>query len=157
LPAPEFDSSLVDLPPPQRQRSMLRRYKLMAERELAAALESAGPREMQLIEQVLSERRAATTARGPLPTSATPRQIDGEQNVADRVSKLPAAEARRLLRGLAADATSDAETRLQALTLLATSGDPELAAIARQRALEDSDPRVADLAMKILRERQQQK
>jgi hypothetical protein len=72
--------------------------------------------------------------------------------LADRVSKLPPAQARTLLRSLVVDPTEDAETRLEALTLLATSGDPQLAEIARTRALEDADPRVADLALRILRQ-----
>ena len=62
---------------------------------------------------------------------------------------MPAAEAREQLRRLVHDA--DPEVRLRALTLLTTSGDPQLDAIVRQRAVEDSDPRVAELATRILR------
>ena len=40
---------------------------------------------------------------------------------------------------LVAEPSASPETRLQALTLLATSGDPQLVEIARNRALEDSD------------------
>jgi hypothetical protein len=68
----------------------------------------------------------------------------------DRAGTLPAAEARRLLRWFVTDA--DAEVRLHALTLLATTGDPHLAEIARERAVEDADPRVADLATKLMKQ-----
>jgi hypothetical protein len=47
-------------------------------------------------------------------------------------------------------ADEDAEVRLQALTLLATTGDPQLAEIARERAVDDADPRVAEFATKLL-------
>jgi hypothetical protein len=66
----------------------------------------------------------------------------------ERAATLPPAEARLLLRWFVAD--EDAEVRLHALTMLATTGDPQLGAIARERAIEDADPRVAELAMKLI-------
>ena len=92
----------------------------------------------------VADAAAARASQAAVPTS--------DRDLADRVSELPPAQARALLHVLIADSTEDAETRLQALTLLATSGDPQLAAIARQRALEDADPRVAELATRILRD-----
>jgi hypothetical protein len=157
LPPPSSESAVVDVPPPARQRALLRRYRQMSERELSAELTTADPRSALMIEQQLRERRAAVTARGPGAASADTTNGGDKtpSELADRISKLPAPEARRVLRQLVTASASDADTRLEALTLLATTGDPDLAAIARQRALEDADPRVADLAMKILRDAEQ--
>jgi hypothetical protein len=69
----------------------------------------------------------------------------------DRVDLLPPSDARRLLRWFVTD--EDADVRLHALTLLATAGDPQLAEIARRRAIDDADPRVAELAAKLLQQR----
>lgn len=161
LPPPEMDESLVDIPPPRLQRAILRRYRLMTDRELAAEFANAKPYDALVIEQVFRERQneqTRVTARGPRQaTRKSSGNGDSGEPLAKRVSKLPASDARRMLRTLATDASSSAETRLEALTLLATTGDPGLAEIARQRALEDADPRVADLAMRILRESEQAK
>jgi hypothetical protein len=163
LPPPERDPALVNMPRPAQQRSMLRRYRVLSDRELAAALTTAAPDEAALIAQVQRERQSPPTARGPGRASSPPRTTPptpgspsgDEPRLVDRLRRLPAAQARQMLRQLAADATGDAQTRWEALSLLATSGDPELTAIARQRALEDSDPQVAELAMRILRGDQQ--
>jgi ABC-type oligopeptide transport system substrate-binding subunit len=141
----------VDVPTPQAQRLMLRKYRQMSDRELATAAVGAGEYETKLVEQVLRERKLPATTNRIAGAAAVPR-ANADRVLADRVSKLPPAQARTLLRSLVVDATEDAETRLEALTLLATSGDPQLAEIARARALEDADPRVADLALRILRQ-----
>lgn len=153
LPPPSAPAAVVDVPSPQRQRAMLRRYRQMSDRELTAELAKADPHAALMIEQTLRERRALVTARGPgvAPPATSDAAVQAPSELADRISRLPAPEARRVLRQLVTDAAGDADARLEALTLLATTGDPELAAIARQRALEDADPRVADLALKILR------
>jgi HEAT repeat protein len=69
----------------------------------------------------------------------------------ERAATLPTRDARLLLRWFLAD--DDADVRLQALTTLATSGDPKMAEIARRAAVEDADPRVADLASRLMRQR----
>jgi HEAT repeat protein len=69
----------------------------------------------------------------------------------ERAATLPTGDARLVLRWFLAD--DDADVRLQALTTLATSGDPKMAEIARRCAVEDADPRVADFASKLLRQR----
>ena len=46
-----------------------------------------------------------------------------------------------------------ADVRLQALTILATTGDPKLGELARERAVEDADPRVAAFASELMRTR----
>jgi hypothetical protein len=69
----------------------------------------------------------------------------------ERAAQLPPTDARKVLRWFVAD--EDAEVRLQALTILATTGDPQLAELARERAVEDADPRVAAFASELLRTR----
>ncbi|BBO32762.1 hypothetical protein [Lacipirellula parvula] len=69
----------------------------------------------------------------------------------ERASQLPPAEARRLLRNFVAD--GEPQVRLQALTMLATAGDPQLMELARERAVEDADPRVSAFASELLRKR----
>lgn len=160
LPAPAADPSLVDIPTPQQQRVLLRKFRLMSDRELATRLATASGFEALVLQQAMRERQRVATARGPNSRTtssaplAAPKRRETERALYDRVSKLPAENARTLLRELASDNDEDADTRLQALTLLATSGDPQLTELARRRALEDADPRVADLATRILREGQ---
>ena len=66
----------------------------------------------------------------------------------DELTKLPAAVARRWLRWLLDDV--DGEVRLRALTMMATTGDPQLFDLARRRAVEDADERVVKLAAQIM-------
>jgi hypothetical protein len=63
---------------------------------------------------------------------------------------LPARTARRWLKELLSDEL--AEVRLEALTALATTNDPELVSIARELAVRDTDPQVADLATRIMQD-----
>jgi hypothetical protein len=141
---------VIDVPSPLEARLLLRRYRKLSNRELAARLGSTNGYELLAIEQVLRERKMPTASR-PTTASAGPR-VDADRQLFERVGQLPAAEARRLLRDLVADPNEATEVRLEALSLLATSGDPQLADIARQRVMEDTDPRVAELATQILRQ-----
>lgn len=68
----------------------------------------------------------------------------------DRLSDLPANQARRWLRMLLTD--SSADVRLRALSAMATTDDPRLFQIAQEMALGDSDSRVAELATRIMRQ-----
>lgn len=69
----------------------------------------------------------------------------------ERAAQLPPAEARRLLRNFVNDA--EPKIRMQALTMLATACDPKLMELARERAVEDADPRVSAFASELLRRR----
>ncbi len=151
LSPPAPTESVVDVPSPLEARRLLRRYRQMSDRELTTRLVAASGYDALAIQQVLRERKLPASAVRPAPTSGAQR-LDAERLLFERVGKLPAAAARKLLRQLVADETEAADIRLEALTLLATSGDPQLAEIARRRALEDADPRVADLATQILRD-----
>jgi hypothetical protein len=58
--------------------------------------------------------------------------------------------ARRWLREFLTD--EDPDVRLEALSVLAASSDPELVPLARELAVHDRDPRIADLATRILQD-----
>jgi hypothetical protein len=154
LPPPPAESSLVDVPSPTEARILLRRYRQLSLSELRETLAATRGYESLAVQQVLRERQAPAAA-GPRAVSPQSPPSDAEQHLSERISSLSAAEGRDLLRNLASNPAEPAEQRLQALALLATSGDPQLASIARERALNDPDPSVADLASRILRDSQQ--
>jgi len=147
-PAPA--AAVVDVPSPQDMRHLTRKLRELADRELVARLASAEKFEALAARRVLRERGYSdaivdmTRRLEQLPAAERREAID-------RAASLPAAEARRLLRWFVAD--EDAEVRLQALTMLATTGDPQLPEIARRRAVEDADPRVAELATQLMKQR----
>lgn len=150
LPGPLPSQAVVDVPTPLEARRTLRQYRQMPDRELTRRLAGASGYELLAIQQVLRERKLPTATR-PTPQRAAA-GVDVDRKLFERVGKLPTAQARTMLRELVADPTESADMRFEALSLLATSGDPMLAEIARSRALNDADPRVADLATRILRE-----
>lgn len=149
LPAPPLSNEVVDVPSPAEARHRMRRYRQLSDSELAALLGAGSSYESLAVRQVLRERgkaEATTTARRPGSVTDASRE-----KVLETISRLPAAEGRAMLRRLVVDA--DPEVRLQALTILATTDDPQLATIVRRRAVEDADPRVTELASRILKER----
>jgi hypothetical protein len=75
---------------------------------------------------------------------------DGRAHVVDMVLKLPGAEVRPWLFLLGDD--EDADVRLMAVTVMATSDDRALIEKAWQISIRDEDPRIADLSVH-LRER----
>jgi hypothetical protein len=153
LPAPAGPEPIDDVPSPLEARFLQRQLRRLSDRDLTYKLISATPYEALAIQQILDERNSAAAA-SPFTQQVAPRRVGDERALYDRLGNLPTAEARDLLRALVADGAEETEIRLQALTLLATSGDPQLETIARERAMEDADPRVAELATRILRERQ---
>lgn len=147
LPAPPRRDLVVDVPSPAESRHMMRRYRQLTDVELAALMDAGSPYESLAVRQVLRERgSAAATAQRPRSVTDASRE-----KLLETLSRLPAAEGRVMLRRLVVD--DDAEVRLQALTILATTDDPQLTAIVRRRAVEDADPRVTELASRILKER----
>jgi hypothetical protein len=150
---PESDpppAPIVDIPSPPEMQLLTRQLRQLTDRELMARSD-AGPRfEAAAARRVLvgrgySERVLDAAGEiGRLPASQRLESLE-------RACALPPGEARLLLRWFVAD--GDAEVRLKALGLLGTTGDPKLIEIARQRAVEDADPRVADLATKLMRQK----
>ena len=141
--------AVVDVPGPDEMRRTFRRLRELSDRELLSRLSQATLYEGHAIREVLRQRGISEELlqlisdleQGP----ATERRA-----ALGRIGLLPSSSSRRLLRWFVAD--QDVEVRLEALSLLATSGDPRLPEIARQRAIEETDPRVAELAQRILRE-----
>jgi hypothetical protein len=139
----------IDVPSPLDQRHAKQRLRGLSDQQLIAMSETASRFEATAARQLLRGRGYSedllriTRELQQLPAAERRESLD-------RAGTLPAAEARRLLRWFVTDA--DAEVRLHALTLLATTGDPHLAEIARERAVEDADPRVADLATKLMKQ-----
>jgi hypothetical protein len=156
-PAESLDAALsatdfsppIDVPSPLDMRHAKQRLRGLSDQQLIAASETASRFEAAAARQLLKGRGYSedllriTRELQQLPASERRESLD-------RAGTLPAADARRLLRWFVTDA--DAEVRLHALTLLATAGDPQLAEIARQRAVEDADPRVADLATRLMKQ-----
>ncbi len=142
-------SSIVDVPSPLEMRHIKRRLRTLTDQELIATSDTASRFEASAARQILRSRGYSDEL---LRQTRQLQQLPAADRRAalDRASALPAAEARRLLRWFVTDA--DADVRLHALTLLATTGDPQLSEIARQRAVDDADPRVAELATRLMKQ-----
>jgi hypothetical protein len=150
-PLPAAKPEVLDVPSPQQARLMLRKYRQMSDGALAHELAISSGFDARTIQQALRERNLPTAA-GPSASLSRGRTSDVERRLLEQVSRLTPDRGRQLLRDLISDSGEEAEVRLHALALLATSGDPQLAAIARERAMQDADPRVAELATRIIRE-----
>jgi hypothetical protein len=140
---------VVDIPSPSDMQLLTRELRQLTDRELMTRLDLAPRFEAAAARRVLVGRgysERVLDAAGQIGRVPPPQRLEALQ----RASALPPAEARLLLRWFVAD--DDAEVRLQALGLLGTTGDPKLIEIARQRAVEDADPRVAELATKLMRQ-----
>lgn len=138
----------IDIPSPDEVRRNIRRWREHSDRELLAQLATAPRFDAAAIRQVLRTRGYGEQVLKLISQLSQAKPAERRQAL-ERVSALPAAEARGLLHWFVGD--EDAEIRLQALSMLATSSDPRLPEILRERAVEDADPRVSDLASRILR------
>jgi hypothetical protein len=147
-PTAAASSAVVEVPSPLDMRHSKQRLRAMSDQELVASCQTAPRFEAAAARRALRSRGYSDEL---LELTRQLQQLPAAERKAslERAASLPAAETRRLLRWFVAD--EDAEVRLHALTMLATTGDPELAEIARQRAIEDADPRVAELATKLLK------
>jgi hypothetical protein len=144
---PIGSSEAVDVPSPQDMRHTIARFREISDRQLIGWVDAGTNYEAAAARRLLHER-GYSDALLELARRLQNRPAIERREALDRASLLPAAEARRLLRWFVAD--DDPEVRLKALALLATSGDPQLHQIARRRAIEDADPRVAELAEKLM-------
>lgn len=141
---------VIDVPSPQDVRINARAMREMSDQALVAKADESTSAEATAARQALRERGFSD---GVLELtrqleSLSPRE---RRDALDRAAQLPPTDARKVLRWFVAD--EDAEVRLQALTILATTGDPKLAELARERAVEDADPRVAAFASELMRTR----
>ena len=92
-------------------------------------------------------RRGFGTLREDVVRLALSHDTDGRIQLVHDLIDMSGSSARAWLLFLAAD--NDAEVRLSALTIMATSSDPQLLDSAWQLALHDEDPRIARLATRI--------
>lgn len=139
---------VIDVPSPQESRLNARAMRELSDRALATRADAGTSAEAAAARETLRQRGFSE---GVLELtrqleSMSPRE---RRDALERAAQLPPTDARKVLRWFVADA--DAEVRLQALTILATTGDPQLAELARERAVEDADPRVAAFASELLR------
>ncbi len=142
--APPVDN----IPSPDEMAAQFEKLKSQDTRTLLVMLAIADRYTAGVIRGVLKERGLAPEELSLAARLVAPESTDRLQLV-DDLKILPARTARRWLRELLSD--GDAEVRLKALTAFATTNDPELVGIARDIAVRDSDPRVAELASRILR------
>ncbi|MGI9427846.1 MAG: hypothetical protein ACR2NM_04265 [Bythopirellula sp.] len=143
---------VLDIPTPQEMARRATQLRTLSSEELFVRLPLASFHEAGLIRSVLrqrgfDDRELALRQRLNLP--------DYRQRVrlVDDASQLPAAAARRLLRLLLDD--ENADVRLASLTALGAANAPELAEVARELAERDADPRVAELATRLLKQARQ--
>jgi hypothetical protein len=143
------EEAIVEIPGPDEMRRLLRSLREVSDRELISRLDVATLYEGHAIREVLRGRGISAELL-ELISQTELQQADERRAMLGRLGALPAAHSRHLLRWFVAD--RDADVRLKALTLLATSGDPKLSEIARVRAVEETDPRVSALAARIVKE-----
>lgn len=141
---------VIDVPSPQDVRINARALREMSDQALVAKADEKTTAVATAARQALRERGFSD---GVLELT---RQLEAmppreRRDALERAAQLPPSDARKVLRWFVAD--EDAEVRLQALTILATTGDPKLGELARERAVEDVDPRVAAFASELMRKR----
>jgi hypothetical protein len=148
IPPTTDDGAVVDIPSPLDMRHSLQQMHQSSDRELLALVDSGNRFDAGAARKVLAGRgytEALLELTRQIKHLTAPQRLES----LERTSTLPANEARLLLRWFLAD--EDGDVRYQALTTLATSGDPKMSELARRHAIEDADPRVADLAEKLLK------
>ena len=148
-PSQDYNEPVVNVPSPAEMADLTESLRNVSPRELFAELAKANFYRAGAIRTVLGERGFARQEFSLGEHLTSPDPAVRLQLIPD-LGLLPARTARRWLRELLGD--DIAEIRLAALTALATSQDPELIQLAREIAVRDSDPRVADLATRIVRE-----
>lgn len=141
---------VIDVPSPQEVRLQARAMRGLSSRALAVRVDDAGAAEAAAARKALRGRGFSDDVLELTRHLESLPPVE-RRDALQRASQLPPADARKVLRWFVADA--DADVRLQALTILATTGDPKLGELARERAVEDSDPRVAAFASELLRTR----
>jgi hypothetical protein len=147
-PIKKVNNQVVDVPSPQEMTTRVEVLRQQSTEALLLRLRNASFYEAGLIRNVLVERgfdEAVITWRQQLASPVVADRL----RLVDEVSQLSAATARRLLRWLLDDPSGD--VRLRALTALATTQSPDLRELARELAASDKDPRVAELASRLLR------
>jgi hypothetical protein len=137
------------VPTPDEMAKRIAALKPTSTRELVGQLEAADFYTAGAIRAVLAERGIAADEL-PLASRMLSKDLEVRLQLVEELEVLPARTARRWLKELLSDEA--AEVRLEALTALATTNDPGLVPLARELAVRDTDPKVADLATRIMRD-----
>ena len=143
------DSAVIDVPTPPEMESQLTELRQVPSRQLLDRLAQAQYFQAEAVRAVLRER-GFVDAEFELARRLTSSSAADRLQLIDDLSRLSAASARRWLRWLLEDANAD--VRLRALTAMATTRDPQLFDLARRLAVTDQDPRIAELASRIMRQ-----
>ncbi len=141
---------VLDVPSPAEMDAFRQQLNAMPLRELMVRLGSARDFEAALTRAVARARGFSDAELALAPRLASSR-VEERFALLRKLSLLPASRARRWLRWLLEDI--DGEVRLRALVMIATTGDAQLDALARQRVLKDTDPRVVEQATRIIESR----
>ncbi len=139
---------VIDVPSPAAMSAQADALRELSNDELLLKLREASFFQAGSIRKVLVERGFVEAEIELRLKLETPAEADRLRYI-DEVSRLPTASARRTLRWLLEDRSGD--VRLRALTALATTRHPEVIEIARDLAVSDEDPRVANLASQLIR------
>ena len=142
------NSSVVDVPNPREMEELEQELRQYTTDKLLIRLRKARYFEAGLLRRVLGKRGYSEAEVSLMLRLQSPDVAERLQLVED-ASTLSATATRRLLRRLLEDDHGD--VRLRALTALATTNSPEIVEVARELALQDDDPRVAELASRLLR------
>ena len=141
-------SGIVDIPNPQTMAAQAEVLRSYSTGELFVRLQNAKFYEAGVIRSVLAER-GMVEAEIDLRIRLNSPQSSDRLRFVDEVSSLPSNSARRTFLWLLEDESGD--VRLRALTALATTRHPEVLRVARDLAVHDEDPRVANLASQLIR------
>jgi hypothetical protein len=150
--------TVIEVPTPREMQRLLARLRQLPDRQLTEVAEQQSLFSSQAARQVLAERKGRPSA--PAAEAGSKHVVDhgGPTTPPSRgpdllgeLAQLPPSEAREAIRRLVGD--EDPEVRLEALRILATTGDPQAQELLRERIVADPDPRVAELASKILRQK----
>ncbi len=147
-PPTKSKAGVVDVPSPADMAAQTDSLRQLSNDELFLKLRQASFFHAGSIRKVLIERGLVEAEIELRLKLETPVETDRLRYI-DEVSRLPTASARRTLRWLLEDQSGD--VRLRALTALATTRHPEVVEIARELAVNDEDPRVANLASQLIR------
>lgn len=142
-------AGIIEVPTPLEMKRKLSKFREMSTDGLLARLPRSDRFEAGTIRTVLRER-GLQDAELDMAEQAGSANLTDRLQLIEEVSALPAASTRRLLRLMLEDESG--EVRLLALTALATTNDPELAELARAISIGDKDPRVAELASRLMRQ-----
>jgi len=141
-------SRVVDIPTPQAMQNQAETLRRLTTEELLQQLGGAAFYEAGVLRAVLRERGYDDAELAFLGRLVSP-EVTVRLQLIEDVAVLPAAAAQRWLRLLLKDPAGD--VRLRALTALATTSTPSLPVLARELAATDEDPRVLQLATRLMR------